>query len=306
MESTKLMKKYLVLLATVMLIGILTGCGHVDNPNKLYEYAKQNFGDCEMIDKETHGKIRSSAYTEITCKDKEYGFTYVVRSYMQEQGLDGATFFHLPHTVSSFESTYMQYIYKVNKDDIDAIAARYNVEYEPFTLDKNDSVYHEVLFVGHVIANDSTAAGNAAVEIGKLYVATDTRKYFTAGRQSYDIPWINGTPVTPRYSGEGLGHLSLGDLKWHSSEEQHMDKIIERARTYDPTARLVGQHTALFSETGASLKDVTGLVDLPTSMDSVVILHDFVTDDGKEFWVADFTVVPEYGEHKGACSNFDW
>jgi hypothetical protein len=39
-------------------------------------------------------------------------------------------------------------------------------------------------------------------------------------------------------------------------------------------------------------------------MDSPVIFYELVTDSGKEFWVTDFIVKPEYGEHKGAWSNF--
>ncbi len=296
------MKKNTVLLLIIILSAFLSGCGHVGSAKEVHSYAKETYGNSIMLDSESHGKISPEAYTTITCQDKQYGFTYFVTSYMADVGLDGATFYHKPAIRTDFETAYNVAIYESIKDKIPAIEAGYNVIYEPY-MDYYNS-WDNVSFFGYVKAYDSSSAGNAAVEIGKLYKEADSRCYFTTNRKSYNIPQIRGLKMDARDKNDTLGNLSIADFKWESIEEYYIKKALERARTYDETAKYIGQHDGVFSDSGASLDDVTGGRDHPTSMDSPVIFYEFVTDSGKEFWVTDFIVKPEYGEHKGAWSNF--
>ncbi|MCR5357070.1 MAG: hypothetical protein K6E63_06670 [Lachnospiraceae bacterium] len=305
------MKKYLLILAAVPAIIALSGCGHVEGAKKLYKYACEHYGSCEMIDKDSHGRYGKDAYTVITCRDDEYGFTYTVKSYMTTLNFDGAKMGHSPITVSDFEAVYARYIYETCKEDIDAIGKKYNIEYvlwDDWLTEYSGSgqtPYQHVSTYGIVRAYDSTSAGEAAVAIGELYRAADTRDYFITDREEHEVPTILGKPMEPVDRDDSLGKLSVDDLEWHSIEEQRIQSQLEKAWTYDVTAEYVGQHSGVFSETGASLDDVLHYGnDYPKSMDSPVLFYDFVTDEGKEFWITDFSVKPPYGEHKGACSNY--
>ena len=291
---------------------MLTGCGHVESAKALYRQAVENYGECELIEKVAHGRIGKDAYTEIVCRDEEYGFTYTVKSYMYENNFDGASLGYLPVTVSDFESVYAGFLYESVKDEIERIEQETGTEYEVWNdwlIDNYGSAQDSIQAItvyGVVKAYDSTSAGGAAVAIGELYREADTRGYFLSDRGSNMVPVIMGKPMKPASREESLGELSVFDLEWHSIEEQKISSYLEKAWTFDVTAEYVGQHTGVFSDTGADLNDVMHFgEDYPTNMDSPVLFYDFVTDEGKEFWITNFTVKPPYGEHKGAFSNYE-
>ena len=307
------MKKiYLFVIAAGLILGLLTGCGHVESARALYRQAEKKYGECELVEKDTHGKIGKDAYTEIVCKDAEYGFTYTVKSYMYANNLDGATLGYLPVTVSDFESVYAGFLYESVKEEIARIEQKTGTEYElwdDWLMDNNGSAqkpFQSVAVYGVVMAYDCTSAGVAAVAIGELYRDADTRGYFLSDRGTDPVPVIKGKPIDAVSKDESLGEVSTLDLEWHSIEDQRIMSYSEKAWTYDVTAEYVGQHTGGFSDTGADLDDVMHFGDdYPTSMDSPVVFYDFITDDGIEFWIANFTVKPPYGEHQGACSNYE-
>ena len=291
---------------------LLIGCGHVESAKTLYRQAVENYGECDLIEKDTHGWRGKDAYTKIVCRDEEDGFTYTVKSYMYENNLDGASLGYLPITVSDFESVYAGFIYESVKDEITNIEQETGTKYEVWddwlidNYGSSQEPFQPITVYGVVKAHDSSSAGEAAVAIGDLYREADTRGYFLSDRGSNNVPVIKGKPMEPVSREDSLGELSILDLEWHSIEEQRMESYIEKAWTYDVTAEYVGQHTGVFSDTGADLNDVMHFgEDYPTGMDSPVVFYDFITDEGKEFWITNFTVKPPYGEHKGACSNFE-
>ncbi|MCR5509141.1 MAG: hypothetical protein K6F34_10680 [Lachnospiraceae bacterium] len=301
-----------VVFPVAIMLCTLTGCRRVESAEKLYAYANDKFGSCSLLEKISHGRKGHDAYTEIKCRDDEYGFTYTVKSYMKEQNLDGASLGYHPLTVSDFETNYAGYIYETNKDSIDAVCEKYGTGYELWedwvteNYGHGNGPYASIYCFGVVKANDSDSAGKAAAGIGEIYSDADTRLYFITGREDGSAPpVIKGKPFEAADREESLGELSVIDLEWHSIEDKRIDSALEKAATYDDTAEYVGQHTGVFADTGASLGDVMKYGnDYPKEMDSPVIFYDFITEDGTEFWITDFSVKPPYGEHKGACTNF--
>ncbi len=308
----KKMKIYLAVVAAGLIPVLLAGCGHVESVKALYRQAGEKYGECELVEKESHGRSGKGAYSKIVCRDTEYGFTYTVNSYMYANNLDGATFGYKPVTVSDFESVYAGFLYESFKDEIAKIEQETGTEYElwdDWLIDNYGSAqkpYQAVTVYGVVKAYDSTTAGEAALAIGELYRDADTRGYFLSDRGTNEPPVIKGKPMEPKTKDDSLGELSTMWMEWESIEDHTIERYSEKAWTYDVTAEYVGQHEGVFADTGADLKDVMHQGDdYPTSMDSPVVFYDFVTDDGKEFWIANFTVTPPYGEHKGACSNYE-
>lgn len=218
------MKKGLVILAAALMIAALTGCGHVENAKELHDYASKTYGNCKLVDKKSRGKWGHKAYTTITCQDEEYGFTYTVSSVMRANGLDGATFYYSPRLESDFESVYADYMYEANKESIASIENDQNIHYMKYNewlMEHYGSVNEPTRKVdcfGYIKAYDEASAEQACVAIGNLFARSDTRKYFTTGREEYDIPMVRAVPFEPVNRYDYIGEFRLKDMAWHIIE----------------------------------------------------------------------------------------
>lgn len=100
------MKKICKIIMVIIVMISITGCGKIKSEKQVLKNAKKEYGTAEVVSKE----VISKDNVIYILKDKKDNFMYQCKSYMQDIGMDGSTFFTHPTITCDFNSNYQNYI----------------------------------------------------------------------------------------------------------------------------------------------------------------------------------------------------
>ena len=246
------------------------GCS-VKSPRKLLRYARNTYGDCELIDSE-----ETDDYTRITVRDELQGFEYEVTSGMYDLNLDGSSFGSLEDTRSSFDLALKEYVFGEVQDELEAVCEEAGVEGS------------EDDFCLWLIRCDDEQAGiDAALECAQIL-----QEYNLNNRMDNWEIVVQAYQAYNEYGDKRYGSVILPDIEWVSHEQETANYFLDTARMIAESNDVepLGYEVKTFADTGADLNRVaeTTYQPYPTSASSPVTFYYFKTADGTEFYVCDF------------------
>ena len=267
--------KKLSLIAAVLGIAALTGCGWVKSPNSMYAQAKKVHGDCTVV-----SKSKTSDRSEVVLHDTLQDFNYEVVSSMNDINIDGSSFGSLPGTTDHFGSRLREKVISDTEKSIKEICESYGITYE---FCKHESIS---LFLSIYPSNEETAQ-KAAVECAKVIQSENAAQR------------LDGLEICAYKSDRDVfGNVKLPNIIWRTKEDEKVEYYTKMARMQtDPNAVFVRSEKGIFADTGASLDGVVNALgsDIPTDASSPVTFYYFKASDGKEYYLCDFNYYDERG-----------
>ena len=112
-----------VILVFAFLFGV-TSCSRPKSANALIRYAKDKYGDCTLVSKET-----TQDGTIVVLHDELQDFDYTVRSFMMAMNLDGASFGKAEQTRDTFLEDLIDKIVADESDALDRICKENGTRY---------------------------------------------------------------------------------------------------------------------------------------------------------------------------------
>ena len=233
--------------------------------SEILRYAEMNFGNAEYITQEE--KDTSIIYT---LQDKQYGFEYTVKTFAQEQGMDGSVFGYTENKSNNFINCYLAYI----AEQLDQIVED-GLQFEQVKYPTQE------YFAKIVVSCGLTKNIISQIEIiCKQIEDIDTRGYFS-----------NSKLYVENEDGETLGAYNFGNNEFKT---QYNDQVLY----YMETAKSIIKYDVYYHQKATKDKlDVDGLSEctlasiLGTDNDTKeqINCYYFGAND-KEYFIADVLV----------------
>ncbi len=235
---------------------------------ELLQYAKEQYGESELIDCQTDGKERITCYL----RDNEYGFEYYVESYMNGVGMDASVFYYTEAKKSDFRDMYYQSLIPKIESGMSDIEVRYNVTAKLVTP------YDKELNAAQMITSESNSeqakkAANEAIDLFKKY---DTRGY-----------WDNIKCKVYNTDEELLFTCDTNNRDGYTVEDEEIHYYTLRAREYNNDAVYVRHESVPFKDTGISKDDIMNTMGVELPTDETLVTYYYFCADDKEFFLAD-------------------
>ena len=207
--------KIFVAILLIISVFLLTGCAssmeavRLTNKSNILTYAKHTYGPAEHV-------LQTKGENSIThqLKDKEYGFTYTIKSYAEAVGMDGSILWYSENKSSDFENKYQEYMLDSLKDYIDKKCEEIDLIFL-----KGD---YPNIFFAQFQTTKQTDLSNAIdfiKELGQKLCEIDTRNYWKdtqvtlLGESKYDK----------------IGAFFFDEKIYKSADEESVDYYMQRA-----------------------------------------------------------------------------
>lgn len=258
----------------VCLLGaLLCGCSPATQ-EEVQRHVEDKYGDAEHIRTE---EVSEDEIIYYFC-DKEYGFEYFVKSYVNDIVIDGSKFGETESKGSNFEEAYYEYVLKQVKEELTALEE----EYEVTILDGFDpeiGLDYKYRFAEVCGVEDDVTASQVAKKVNDLFAEYDTRKY-----------WHNMEVAVLNAQKEKLGIYSCKYERWMTPEEERDVEYWERIQMLNSEAQYVRKEQKKFQDTGVALTDVVNTLGSELLTEESMVTYYYFTVDGKEYFLADFMV----------------
>ena len=288
MNKTDLKNIVFACTLAVLMLFVLSGCGHVRSANDLYKEAVRTYGECEIV-----SQTEEEDRTVLVLRDSLQGFEYKMTSGMSDLSIDGSTFGSVENTGSTFSAALSDYVFSQCLDDLEAICEEYGGTCE----------------VGNVYFFIIRTENAELAEKATLACAEVIQSYNLKGRMdNWEIPCfsLEGNLFA---TAERFGSVKLPNIEWISREQEIINYYAEMARMVtDEKAQFVRSEEGIFSDTGADLRRVVSVLgtDYPTENTSPVTFYYFKASDGTVYYLCDFDYYDEdYYEYSWYTNYYD-
>lgn len=267
------MKKFSLILLVIVLVILLCSCSPATK-SEIMRYAKNNYGEAELINTEEISEDEIIYYL----KDSEYGFEYYINSAVKDIGLDGAKFGEIESKDSNFSVVYYSYITENLNDEFAKLEDIYNVEII------KDNIYcgdENILIEINYKTDNLQTAPSLSKKVNDLYKSYDSRHY-----------WEEIRTYVYDKNKEQIGCYDFENDMWMTPEQERDDFYIEKAEWLNSDAVYLRKEEKLFKDTGLSLDDVADVLGEDSPTENSVVTYYYFEVDGKEFFLADVLVNP--------------
>jgi hypothetical protein len=257
---------------------ILPGCHFnkdrvkLASKNEILRYARQEFREAEYV-----SEITEDYLIQYTLKDKQYGFTYTVSSFVQHHGMDGSIFGYSEQKRSDFDDMYWGYIYTELSELIER-----NQEKLGIVLEFNQ--YSRKNYLGEVIINENTNLADAiefTEELSNKIIQIDNRSYYRDSKIYLSYKDDFGS----------IGAYLFNESVFKSSEELNIDFYMSRAE------RLLRSDVEYQRMDTIKKSAVPGLSEFPVAhilgTDNYTkedVLCYYFTANGKQYFITDIVI----------------
>ena len=252
----------------------LTGCGRAKGVNFLISEAELEHGSATVV-----SKTKNTDGATVVLHDTLQDFDYSVSSTMDPIYIDGETFGSLPGTWDDFEYSLLEKITTDEQTAINNIESKYGAS---FTKDWGLNVY----------ADDPDSAKQAALEIAAIMQDNNLKHRLddqTITVLAADSYYFDRTGYYDQPD-EIVGFITLPSMEWSGRDQQLIEEYTIKAKEMDPDAKFLRTEVMTFADTGYDLDDVTLTGDAPRRVEAPVTLYYFSASDGREFYIADFSI----------------
>lgn len=161
----KAVKLSVLAVLPVMAVLLLASCS-IAGRRSLINYAKKNFGECDLI-REEHGGSGTDEYRTVYLKDKDTGIEYRVTTGLSSIDIDGSTFGYAEGKYSDFPELYSDYILEKADGEISMLESRYGMVCD----------FPKITFKNRVSGSDAKkAAEELSAVIGKYDIKSFSSK----------------------------------------------------------------------------------------------------------------------------------
>ena len=271
------MRHIKIFLAVFLLFSVilLTGCAsspegvRLTNKSNILTYAKHTYGLAEHVSQ----RSGENSITH-TLKDKEYGFTYTIKSYANAVGMDGSIFWYSEEKSSNFEKKYQECLLSQLEEYIKEKAEETKtiVEY---------GKYPDIFFaeVKTTTESDIPKTIDFIKELGQKICELDTRNYWKETQIS----------LMDEKGYDKIGAFFFKDGTYKSADEESIDYYMDRA------SQIMGikNQEYLYQKT-ILVGDVPGLSEetivhvIGTDMKNIECYY--FSYQGKEYFIASINV----------------
>lgn len=263
-----------LILIVFVLISLLPGCSQNKDDVKLagkiaiIQYARQKYGKAEFLGMEEEQYKRVCTF-----RDKEYGFTYQVTSYVSALSIDGSIFGYTEEKTTDFPHIYFRRLY-------DTVLEKLGNDYN---LSESGTVNNGSFFC-HLsnLTKDNAAASTEAV--AKEFLALDKRHFFSDS-------------VVRAYSGENKGYIGsyhLDERKFILYADEYIDQMTAHANSYVNRVGMPEKKITYLYYAQMDISEVPGLdkEDLVhhTIDDGTLVTLYYFDIDGRKYFFADVQV----------------
>ena len=290
------MKKTISLIMAGILMVSLCGCSPKGS-GKLISQARQAHGACTVV-----SVTESDECTEVVLHDNLQDFDYTVRSSMYEMNLDGASFGSYENSTDTFDKDLIDHIISELRTELDVYAAADGIRYE--TYDEG----HINTLMPAIFVDDEETGRRAGETVASLF-----QDYNLEGRLDGWTMYVylenEDAAARGRSSGSytRLGEVRLPDCVYITEEQSAEDRMISAGLAYDEGATYLRSEERPFADTGIDLDQVVEVPgeSTPTGPDSQVTMYFYCGSDGREYWIADFSVESPHGGYERAMGYWD-
>lgn len=272
-------KKKSILFSLLFVMVLFTfGCGKVKNGKALYQWAKNEYGDCTVV-----SMTEQKDETVVVLHDTLQDFDYEVTSSMSNIVIDGSDFGSLPNTTDTFDEKLKEKVISNAKDELDAVCNKEGMRYEP-GFDYDGSVIN-------IFAETPEDGKEAAIKCAEIL-----QKQNKNNRLDSLCINVAENQYDDYYDNEHFGSVKLPDLLWRTPEEELAEYYTEMAQMQtDKNAVFLRSELKTFADTGADLERVVNVLgsDFPTESTSPVTFYYFKSSDGREYYLCDFNYYDE-------------
>lgn len=269
------MKKMII--AVVMVLVFLTGCGRIKTAKELIREAEHSHGDCTVVSKE-----ETEEYTAVVLHDTLQDFDYRVSSRMNSLSIDGATFGTYENTADGFTGALIDKVRSLTEDDILRICDEEGVvcmyDRDPLLIIRSD---------------DEERAVSAA-----LKCAEKIQEYNLQNRlDTFSIICYADEKADYLYD-RRYGKVILPEIRWITPEEETTEYYKEMARyKLGDDVEYLGKEVKTFGDTNADMDRVAQPTYQPYPEDdsSPVTFYYFKTPEGDRYILCDFLYYYEDG-----------
>lgn len=211
MKRSTFFKKSIIFVVIVATIASIVGCAPTPNgvnlasKSKILRYVEMEFGKAEYVKKEE--KDTSIVYT---LKDKQYGFEYTVKTFVQELNIDGSVFGYAENKSNDFVNCYYAYI----AEQLENVTPD-NLRLEPIEYQEQNN------FAKIIVSNDFTPSVIEQIELMSQQISKiDTRGYFANAKLNVE-----------NKNNEALGSYSFQNNEFSIQYDDSVSYYMEKAKS---------------------------------------------------------------------------
>lgn len=276
-------KRFIKILLLFAMIVFTSGCGEIKSGKSLYQWAKNEYGDCTIVSMtETDDK------TVVVLHDELQDFDYEVISSMSKIVIDGSSFGSLPDTSDTFEKDLREKVISNAKDELDDICNKAGMKYE----------YADGESIISIFASNEKDGREAGLKCAEIL-----QKQNINNRLDNLCIDVVGNQYDKCYDNEHFGSVKLPNISWRTYEDELVEYYTEMAQMQtDENAVFLYSELKTFADTGADLQRVVKVLgtDYPTERISPVKFYYFRSSDGREYYLCDFNYYDE------EYNNYSW